>query len=298
MIYEYILKVLKEMLFFINEVSAYLLFGFLIAGIIHIVYPRSVIKNHLGNDTFSSVLKSAVFGIPLPLCSCGVVPVAASLRKNGASKGASISFLIATPQIGADSFFITYSLLGWVFAIFRIIASFITAITAGIIVNLTGSKKERDEPVAAVQTEDSGRKERLKKIAEYIEFELLGSIIIPLIAGIIIAGVISALIPAGFFEKYIGDSFLSMLLMLIIGIPMYICAASSTPIAASLILKGISPGAALVFLLTGPATNAITISTVFKTLGRRTTVIYLLSISIISLILGYLPLILTSLTFH
>ena len=133
---DFLSVILKETILFFNEVSIYLLFGFIIAGILHVLFPESIIRRHLGRDSFGSVLKSTLFGIPIPLCSCGVVPVAASLRNSGASKGATISFLISTPQVGADSFMITYSLLGWIFALFRIVASLITAMAAGIMVNI------------------------------------------------------------------------------------------------------------------------------------------------------------------
>ena len=286
----FVVHVSKEFLFFFNEISLYLLFGFIVAGILYVFFPESVIRRQLGRDSFLSVVKSTIFGIPLPLCSCGVVPVAASLRKSGASKGSTISFLIATPQVGADSFMITYSLLGWVFALFRIVASLVTALTAGIMVNILG-RNEPDQaeivlPDNAVPRESYYK--RLKSIPGYIEYDLLGSLANALVVGIIAAGIISALIPDGFFEKYLGSDFLSMLLMLAVGIPVYVCAAASTPVAASLIMKGISPGAALVFLLTGPATNAMTILTVFKVLGKKSTIIYLSAIALISLLLGYL----------
>ena len=280
----------KEILFFFNEISIYLLFGFIVAGILYVFFPESVIRRHLGRDSFRSVIKSTLFGIPLPLCSCGVVPVAASLRKSGASKGSTISFLIATPQVGADSFMITYSLLGWVFALFRIVASLVTALAAGIMVNILG-RNGPDQP-EIVLPDDAVPQEsyykRLKSIPGYIEYDLLGSLANALLMGIIAAGIISALIPDGFFEKHLDSDFLSMLLMLVVGIPIYVCAAASTPVAASLIMKGISPGAALVFLLTGPATNAMTILTVFKVLGKKSTVVYLSAIALISLLLGYL----------
>ncbi|MBU0994584.1 MAG: permease [Proteobacteria bacterium] len=278
----------KEIVFFVNEVSIYLLFGFLVAGILHVIFPDSMIKKHLGKDSFGSVIKATLFGIPLPICSCGVVPVAASLKSSGASKGASISFLISTPQVGADSFLITYSLLGWVFGLFRIGASLVTAMIAGIMVNLVTRKDEKDGmvmfPMASPQETMSSR---LKSFFRYLEYELLGSIANTLVIGILVAGLISAAIPDGFFESYLDYPFLSMIVMLIAGIPMYVCASASTPIAASLIMKGMSPGAALVFLLTGPATNAITIATVVRTLGKKSAVIYLASISLVSLLLGY-----------
>lgn len=285
----FVIIILKEILFFFNEVSIYLLFGFFVAGVLHVLFPESIVRRHLGSDSFGSVMKSTLFGIPIPLCSCGVVPVAASLRNSGASRGATISFLISTPQVGADSFMITYSLLGWVFGLFRIGASLVTALVAGLVVNIIKGKNtlQSNKPLMNDISQESYG-DRLKSIFSYIEYELLGSIANALLVGIIAAGIISALIPDGFFEKHLGSNFLSMVLMLAAGIPMYVCASASTPIAASLIMKGISPGAALVFLLTGPATNVITISTVVKTLGKKSAFVYLASIAVVSLALGYL----------
>ncbi len=272
-----------------------MLFGFIMAGVLHVLFPESIVRRHLGRNSFASVMKSTLFGMPIPLCSCGVVPVAASLKNSGASKGATISFLISTPQVGADSFMITYSLLGWVFGIFRIAASLITAISAGIVVNIIGGRDatQSDGPsLNGIPEQSFGQ--RLRSIFGYIEYDLLGSIANTLLLGIIAAGIIGVLIPDGFFERHLSSHFLSMLLMLIAGIPMYVCASASTPIAASLIMKGISPGAALVFLLTGPATNAVTISTVIKTLGKKSTAVYLAAIAFVSLAMGYLLNALTS----
>jgi uncharacterized membrane protein YraQ (UPF0718 family)/copper chaperone CopZ len=292
---DFLVSVSKKILFFFNEVSIYLLFGFIVAGVLHVLFPESIVRRHLGRNSFASVMKSTLFGMPIPLCSCGVVPVAASLKNSGASKGATISFLISTPQVGADSFMITYSLLGWVFGIFRIAASLITAISAGIVVNIIGGRDatQSDGPsLNGIPEQSFGQ--RLRSIFGYIEYDLLGSIANALLLGIIAAGIIGVLIPDGFFERHLSSHFLSMLLMLIAGIPMYVCASASTPIAASLIMKGISPGAALVFLLTGPATNAVTISTVIKTLGKKSTAVYLAAIAFVSLAMGYLLNALTS----
>lgn len=291
----FVVHVLREILFFFNEIAIYLLFGFVVAGVLHVLFPESIIRRHLGRNSFLSVIKSTLFGIPLPLCSCGVVPMAASLKNSGASKGATISFLISTPQIGADSFMITYSLMGWVFALFRIVASLITALAAGIMVNLLGRKDPDQTAEPVLNGNQAGSYQaRLRTIVGYVEYDLLGSIANALLLGMVLAGVIAALIPDGFFERYLGNNFLSMLLMLVVGIPLYVCAAASTPIAASLIMKGISPGAALVFLLTGPATNAITITTVLKVLGKKSTAVYLLAIALVSLALGYLLNVLTA----
>lgn len=284
-----LIDICKKMLFFFNEVSIYLILGLLVAGIMHVVFPESIIRRHFGKDSFGSVLKSTLFGIPLPLCSCGVVPVAASLKNSGSSKGASISFLISTPQVGADSFLITYSLLGWIFGVFRIVASLITAITAGIIVNIMAKNENPQSVFSPLYTSGYETfKKRLTSFFSYLEYDLLGSIAGSLVIGIIIAGSIGVIVPDGFFEKYIDYPFISMIMMLIVGIPLYVCASASTPIAASLVMKGLSPGAALVFLLTGPATNVITFSTVIKTLGKKSAVVYLATIGIVSLVLGFL----------
>lgn len=282
---QYLLKYLTETFYFLNEMSIYLVFGLLIAGVLHIVFPDSLVRKHLGKGSFGSVLKATLFGIPIPLCSCGVVPVAKSLEKSGASKGAIVSFLIATPQIGADSFMITYSLLGWVFGVFRVAASFFTALIAGLWVNILSPKAAFGVSSKIINGDDSLR-QRAGRLFHYIEFELLGSIANALIIGVLIAGLISAFLPESIFETYLGSPFLSMVLMMVIGVPLYVCASASTPIAASLLLKGISPGAALVFLLTGPATNAVNISTVSSIIGKKFTALYIGIVALVSLLLG------------
>jgi len=287
-------EIIKEILVFYNEVAIYLLFGFFIAAILHIFFSESFIKYHLGKKTFKSVLKSTLLGIPLPVCSCGVIPIAASINNSGASKGSTVSFLLATPQIGADSFLITYSLLGCVFALFRITASLISALIAGLFINIIDKNEINQQDQNIVFDDDKNITDRTKNIFYYIEYELLGPIAGSLIIGLIIAGVISIVFSDNFFEVYLGNEFFSMIIMLIAGIPMYVCASASTPIAASLILKGMSPGAALIFLLTGPATNAVNISAVSNMLGKKATITYLTIISIISLILGYFLNLLTS----
>lgn len=285
----YIHAFVNELLYFFNEMAIYLVFGFAIAALLHVLFPDSIVRRQLGKGSLASVIKSTAFGLPLPLCSCGVVPVATSLRKSGASKGSVVSFLISTPQIGADSFMITYSLIGWVFAVFRIVAALITALSAGIFINIFD--KERGSKSAInqeAQVDRDGYLNRLKTLPHYMEYELFGSVANYLLLGLIIAGLIGVFIPDDFFKTYLGDSFSSMLLMLLVGMPMYVCASASTPIAASLLMKGISPGAALVFLLTGPATNALNFSTVTKIVGKKSTVIYLTTIAVISLVLGFL----------
>ena len=194
-----LIDLIKEIVFFFNEIAIYLIFGFLMAGVLHIFFPESTIRKHLGRSSLGSVIKSTLFGIPLPLCSCSVVPVATSLQKSGASKGSIVSFLITTPQIGADSFMITYSLIGWIFAVFRIVASSITALIAGIFINLFDKRAGISQPSEVVnQMNGNGMKERAKTIFSYMEYELLGSIANALLVGILIAGFIGIVIPEGF----------------------------------------------------------------------------------------------------
>lgn len=283
---DFFYHLMREIFFFYQEVAIYLVFGFLVAGVLHVFFPESMVQRHLGPSSLGSVIKATLFGIPLPLCSCGVVPVATSLKNSGASKGSIISFLVSTPQIGADSFLVTYSLIGWVFALFRIAASAITAFASGVLVNLFSRKEKNETHASPVLAETIGQ--RLRSIFFYVEYNLLGSIANTLVIGIVIAGLISALIPVSFFEKYFSNDFLSMLFMMAIGIPLYVCASASTPIAASLLMKGISPGAALVFLLTGPATNAVNIATVSKIVGKKATAAYLATIAVVSLVLGFI----------
>lgn len=280
-----------------DEAALYILFGLFIAGLIQMFVDKETIAKHLGKRGIKSVILAALFGVPLPLCSCGVIPTAISLRKNGASKGAVLSFLISTPETGVDSIAISYALLDPIMTVFRPIAAFITAVIAGIIENIFG-RKDKEETLQKTNTcescgceEDECYKEhgiidRLKYGMRYAFRELLGDIAKWLIFGIVIAGVISYFVPANVVERYLGNNWQAMFMMLLIGIPLYICATASTPIAAALIAKGMSPGVALVFLLAGPATNIAGILTVGKFLGKRSLIIYLLSISVCAVILG------------
>lgn len=280
-----------------DEAALYILFGLFIAGLIQMFVDKETIAKHLGKRGIKSVVLAALFGIPLPLCSCGVIPTAVSLRKNGASKGAVLSFLISTPETGVDSIAISYALLDPIMTIFRPIAAFITAVIAGMVENIFG-RKDKEATLQKTNTcescgcdEDECHKEhgiidRLKYGMRYAFSELLGDIAKWLILGIIIAGMISYFVPANLVERYLGNNWQAMLMMLLIGIPLYICATASTPIAAALIAKGMSPGVALVFLLAGPATNVAGILTVGKFLGKRSLIIYLLSISVCAVTLG------------
>ena len=274
---------MQEIIHLINEMSPFLLLGFLLAGLMHAFIPNRLYTTYLSGNSLKSVVYAALFGVPLPLCSCGVIPTAMSIRKEGASKGATVSFLIATPQTGVDSIFATYSLLGLPFAIIRPIVAFFTAIVGGQAVNLFNKK----EVVAAEHTEQRDYSEKhhtfVEKIIEALRYgfiEMMGDIGKWLVIGLIVAGLITTFVPQEFFAVFADNSFMSILLVLCISIPMYVCATGSIPIAVALMLKGLTPGAALVLLMAGPAANAASILIINKVLGRKTLIIYLATIAL------------------
>ena len=276
----------------IREMAPFLLFGFFVAGVLSILIQPEVVERHLGGRGFKQVAKAALFGVPLPLCSCGVIPVGASLRRSGASAGATTSFLISTPQTGVDSIMVTLSLLGPVFAIYRPIVSFVSGVIGGALVNISGADKDRDGR-GSTRCEGECYTEASKD-RSFISALKYGFITLPrdinkaLIVGVVVAGLIAAVVPDDYFASILGGGIASMLVMMLVGIPIYVCATASVPIAAALIAKGVSPGAALVFLMTGPATNAATITTVWKTMGRRTAGIYLGTVAGAAILAGLL----------
>jgi len=265
-----------------NAMSPYLLLGFFTAGILSVAISPRFVQAHLGGKGIWPLLKASLFGIPLPLCSCGVIPVAMSLRKRGASKGATISFLLSTPQTGVDSFFVTFSLLGPIFAVFRPAVTFITGLLGGIGVELlAGKSKESKQNTPIDCQEETGNKKGSVAIRafKYGFVSLPRDIGIALVVGLVLAGIISAAVPDDFFADKLGTGIGAMLLMMLLGIPVYVCATASVPVAAALMAKGLTPGAALVFLMTGPATNAASFVTIWKVLGGRTALIYFLTVA-------------------
>jgi len=295
--------IMTESWHLLQSSSVYILFGILVAGMLRAFLNPAFVAAHLGSGRFSSVIKASLLGIPIPLCSCGVIPAAASLKKQGANNGATTAFLISTPESGVDSIAITYALLDPIITVARPVAAFITATIAGFIENLSGRyiasaalTPDLTCPIdnccdgtdcrQADHTNHHSFTEKLSFGMKYAFGELWGDLAVWFFAGIILAGMISAVIPDNFVNEYLGGGLFTMLIMLVAGIPMYICATASTPIAAALILKGISPGAALVFLLAGPATNITSLTMVPKILGKRTTLIYLTVIMVLSVISG------------
>lgn len=276
---QYVTNYLSEFWSLTLAMSPYLLIGFLFAGILKAWFPKRWIEKYLSKNDFRSVLNAAILGIPIPLCSCGVIPTGISLHKNGASKGASISFLISTPQTGIDSILVTYSMLGLPFAIIRVIAALTTGLFGGWLTNIYGkdNQPKNELHLNACKTEIQNVN-KLLTIIKYGYYELLMDIAKWLIFGLAVAAFISILIPNDFFATYASNSWLSMLIALLISVPLYVCATASVPIAAVLMLKGLSPGAALIIFMAGPATNVATITVIKKVFGNKTLLTYLGSI--------------------
>ena len=297
------------MLTLVGESAPYLLIGFALAGVLKAVVPEDKVYKHLGEDRFKSVTLASLFGIPLPLCSCSVLPVATSLRRSGASKGATTSFLISTPETGLDSIGITYALLDPIMTIAGPLGAFATAVFTGSVVNLfvrrgwdNGSvtppaeahqpPDEHGHDHSAVYTPGGVGRRSFREVARdsmaYAFGPLLDDLTAWLVIGLLVSGLIAIVVPDDFFGSVIPAGFISSVLMLLIGTPMYICAAAATPVAATLIAKGLDPGAALVLLLVGPATNATTIAIIARLLGRRVLVLHLIGVTGSALLLGLL----------
>jgi len=331
------------------ESSLWLLVGFAIAGAVHALVPREWMLKHLSGGGFWPVAKASLLGIPLPLCSCSVIPVAAGLRSQGASKGASAAFAISTPQTGEESIPITWALFGPVYAITRPIVAVITGLIAGLLIDATSKEDVQTEssslddpdatPLSIVNAQDAGAavesidsrqtpessccsskkpetsaccsskkpesttesccssapSHAHSSVGEKFKIGIkhgFGTMLIDLAGwltfGLILAAVIAAAVPADWFAENFGSGIMPKLLMLLVGIPLYICATSSTPLAFSLVVAGLSPGAALVMLLSGPATNVATMSWLIKDLGMRALVIYLATIASTALLAGVL----------
>ena len=284
---------MNEIIHLINEMSPYLLLGFLLAGLMHSFIPGRYYTKFLAKKSFRSVINAALFGIPLPLCSCGVIPTAMSLRKEGASKGAVASFLIATPQTGVDSIIATFSLMGLPFAIVRPIAALLTAVFGGAMVNITDTSKEMAGKAESHEHnghshEHEGFMHKLREAIEYAYVEMMEDIGKWLVIGLVIAGLITVFVPAEMFAIFNGNTLASMLLVLCIALPMYLCATGSIPIAVALMMKGLTPGAALVLLMAGPACNFASMLVIRKVLGVRTLITYLASIIVGSIAFGYM----------
>lgn len=281
------------------NMGIYILFGLLAAGVLHQIISEKWVQKHLGSNTHGSIYKAALFGTPLPLCSCSVIPFAASLRRNGASKGATMSFLISTPITGIDSILATFGMFGGIFTLYRVFTSVIIAIVAGMVMNFFEPKEVGKQGVAFTSTapESAPKIIQMTKTEDKKPFSvsgvfhyglvtLLGSFSKPLFWGLLIGAFITAAIPSNLQELFNDNRLLSYLIAVAIAAPMYVCATESLPIAASLLIAGVSPGAAFIFLSAGPATNTVTMGAVKSMLGVRALVIYLSVIAIGSIAFG------------
>ena len=294
---------------FLLESAPYIVIGLLLGGVLKIFLSAEYVARHLGQGRFTSVLKAALFGLPLPLCSCGVLPAAAAIKRHGANNGATTAFLIATPESGIDSIAISWALLDPIMTVARPLAALLCALVAGTLENLfnpprpqllmfsafarpagpipaapPASPASDQEPVPPSPLATFGRK--LTAGLRFAAIDIWGDLAGWFLLGTLLAGLITTLVPEQTMTSYLGGGVMAMLLMLVIGIPLYICASSSTPIAAALILKGVSPGVALVFLLAGPATNISAIAVLIGLLGKRATALYLASIAVVSVCCG------------
>lgn len=271
------------------SLSFYLLLGAFAAGVLHLFISETYIQRHLGKSSFGSVLKATLFGIPLPFCSCSVVPFAVSLKKSGASNGSVLSFLISTPITGADSIAATYGVFGGLFTVYRIITSLLIAIIAGILTNLFALPATIDTTpteTSCTEATKNNRPKSLKAALDYGFNTVFKDIARPLAFGIVLGGIITTFIPTDLgvlADKYY---LLTYLAVILIAPPLYICATSSIPVAASLIAIGIPAGAAFVLLSAGPATSTVTMSVVYQNLGRRVFGIYLGVILVTSILFG------------
>ena len=285
------MEILKAIWVSLCEMAPYILFGFLVAGILEVWVDRQTMARHLSGRGWRPVVKAALFGIPLPLCSCGVLPAAVALRRRGASKGATTSFLIATPQTGVDSIAATYSLLGPAFAVIRPIAALIGATFGGMAVGRFGGEDKTDADIAPDITEaehPGGFFRKSLAAVRYGFIDMVASVGGWLIIGLIVAALITVFVPDELFVSLSRYPLLAMLAVVVVAIPMYVCATGSIPIAMSLMMKGLSPGIAFVMLMAGPAANFASILILSKTQGRRATVIYVLSVVVTAIVFGLL----------
>lgn len=276
------------------EMSPYLLFGATFVALLNLLITKDFVKSQIGKRNIWSIFKASLFGIPLPLCSCGVIPTTVYLSDSDASKGSVTSFLISTPQTGVDSIIATYGLMGPVFAIYRPIAAFFMGIFGGLFINSVEKAPEKPKKfnlnvMSQESVEQKSWSEKVKDTLRYSYVEFIDDIVVQFLVGVLIAGAISYFVPADFMEGTgLKSGIWGMLLMIAVGAPMYICATASIPIAVSLMLKGFSPGVAFVFLAVGPATNAASYAILSKSIGKKITILYIAAVAVLSIISGYI----------
>jgi len=278
--------VLLEMWGVLLMMSPYLLFGFAAAGLMSVLVSPAWVERHLGGRGWWPIFKASALGVPLPLCSCSVIPVSAALSRHGASKASTVSFLISTPQTGADSILVTWGLLGGFFAVYRAVLALISGLVGGMLVSLASARDQaggdasQAPPTCKDACSPNASGGYIRRAARYAFATLPGDIGKSMVIGLLLASLISVLMPPNYFSSLVGPGAGQIALMMLAGIPVYVCATASVPIAAALVLSGgVSPGAAFAFLVTGPATNAATLAMLWKVLGKKAAGIYLLTIA-------------------
>lgn len=287
-----LLGILLQTWLVLCDMAPWLLVGFAVAGLLSVFVPAEWTERHFGGRGLRPVLKGTLWGIPMPLCSCSVIPVVASMRRHGASRAAAVAFLLSSPQTGMDCIAITYALLGPLFAVFCPIAALVSGVLGGVLVSASGADGRREEANSAPPkcTDECCSADRsraaLRRAAHYGFVTLPRDLAVSLLVGVLIAGALAAVVPERAWHMYLGGGLLSILAMMAVGVPIYVCATASVPIAAGLIHLGASPGAAMAFLIAGPASNAATVSLVWKVLGRRTAVIFLITVVVSAVAFG------------
>lgn len=303
---EWFLAFLNNFWMQLNSIAVFILIGVIITGVFRLLLPDAFIKKHLGQHNFMSNIKAVALGIPLPMCSCSVIPFISALRKSGASKSATQTFLVATPITGADSILATYGVFGRVFTLFRLVSSVIIALVVGLL-TLLFVKEDKDKPdvetkkhapvtlsnivgkplnIKVVKAED--QKNAFQLIMTYAFDDIYKDIARSLMIGVIIGALIITFMPENLATYISSNQLLNYVLVLVVSMPLYVCATASIPLGLSLLAAGFSPGAAFIFLTAGPATNTITMSVVLKTLGKTSLIIYLSAVLIGSLLFGFL----------
>lgn len=275
--------------------APWLLAGYFLAGVIAFFLKVETVKKHLGGKGFLPVLKAVLLGIPLPVCSCGVIPIAAALRNEGAGKGATGAFFISTPQTGIDSIFVTASMMGIPFALIRPVAAFLSGISGGLLI----SKFCQSSPAPAAQKtghccccsshSDSGKswKNAPQFILSYGFLRMMKSTAPSLLQGMAVAALIQQLVPADFGQAYLkGNTCLEFAAVLLLSVPLYVCSSASVPVAITLLLKGFSPGAALLFLIAGPGIHSVSITSMRQIIGTKAAVIAVAAVAFWALAAG------------
>jgi uncharacterized membrane protein YraQ (UPF0718 family) len=270
---ELIEEVLRHAWAVLGEMATWVLGGFLIAGVLSLWLNARVVRDHFGGGRFGAILKAVALGVPLPVCSCGVIPLGASLRKHGAGKGPTAAFLMSTPQTGVDSIAVTYGMMGGLFAVFRPLAALVSGILCGLAVEALDGDAPSTEALADPEIEAETRPWWVRVLHN-------GFIVLPhsvggaLIIGALVSAAVMTLVPENYIAEHIASPLLQMVLTLAVGIPIYICSTAAVPFALGLLAAGLSPGAAMAFLIGGPGVSASTLLAVWRLMGLRTMVVY------------------------